>query len=71
MLKDLPLSGCSNYFAEWRTAAGWNVSAAYQVTGMLHSHWRSTLRRWYERNHMLSVKPVRNSTEVKGVFACA
>lgn len=71
MLKGLSLSGCRNHFAEWRTAAGWNVSAAYRVMGTLHSHWRSTLRQWYERNHMLSVKPVRNSTEVKGGFARA
>lgn len=71
LLEDLPPSRCRNHFAQRGTAAGWNVSAAYQVTGTLHSHWRSKLKRWYERNHMLSVKPVRNSTEVKGVFARA
>lgn len=35
MLKDLPVSGCRNPSSGWRAAAGWNVSAAYQVVGML------------------------------------
>lgn len=69
MLKDLPVSGCRIPFSEWRIAAGWNVSAAYQVLGTLAS--RRRRRRCYERSRMLSVKPVRNSTEVRGVFACA